>query len=78
MRTISTLGVSLSVTLSLMACASGPDNGTEGSSGAPVDAAAVDTAKNDALSAEKDNHEMRKEIFELKGKLGISTEEDSE
>lgn len=72
----STLAVGFS--LLMIACSGGPSGGTDGSADAPADAAAVDTAKNDALSAEKDNHEMRKEIFELKGKLGISTEEEAE
>lgn len=72
--------LAIGFTTLLVACAGGgsSEGSTDGSAAAPVDAAAVETARDDALSAEKENHEMRKEIFEMKGKLGISTEEESE
>ena len=64
-------------TLTLIACGGGGAQSglTDGGS---IDAGTVDSAKDEALAAEKDNHEKRKEIFELKGKLGIFTDDETE
>lgn len=71
--------LALGFALLLSACAGGNSSSSlqEGAD-APVDKEAVTEAKDEAMNAEKENHEMRKEIFEMKGKLGISTEEESE
>ena len=60
--------------LFLLACTGGPSAETDLSDQpdeTQVDANQVKTAADEALAATKENHEMRKEIFELKGKLGL-------
>ncbi|MCL2261191.1 MAG: hypothetical protein FWC15_07555 [Fibromonadales bacterium] len=80
--------VCASALLFLAACggskssASYDDHDDEGGGGgrsgraAPVRADELKDAQKDAVNLTEENHKMAREIFELKNKLGLSTDED--
>ncbi len=70
--------LAVATTLTLIACGAGGGAQSGMGGGESIDEETVGAAKDDALAAEKSNHEKRKEIFELKGKLGISIDEETE